>query len=232
MSEPEEIVEGLEAALGGGSLAGVAVVVSAGGTREPIDPVRYLGNRSSGKMGHAIADEAAGRGASVMLVTTSSLPADDRVTVVVVETADEMAEAVWAAAESADVAVLAAAVADFKPADNADTKLRRADGPPEVDLVPTPDILAGIAARDDRPFLVGFAAETGPAAGAVDKARSKGVDVLVANDVTRPDAGFGTDTNRVTIITPSGDLDEWPVLTKRQVASRLWDVVIAARTPS
>jgi phosphopantothenoylcysteine decarboxylase/phosphopantothenate--cysteine ligase len=232
MSEPEEIVEGLEMALGGGSRTGVSVVVSAGGTREPIDPVRYLGNRSSGKMGHAIADEAAGRGASVTLVTSSALPADERVTVVPVETADEMAEAVWAASGSADVAVLAAAVADFRPSDTASTKLRRTDGPPEVALVPTPDILAGVAARDDRPFLVGFAAETGPATDAIDKAVSKGVDLLVANDVTQPDAGFGTDTNRVTIITPTGELDEWPVLTKRQVASRLWDVVSAARTSS
>jgi phosphopantothenoylcysteine decarboxylase/phosphopantothenate--cysteine ligase len=232
MSEPEEIVAGLESALGGGSLAGVTVVVSAGGTREPIDPVRYLGNRSSGKMGHAIADEAAGRGASVTLVTTSSLPVDDRVTVVAVETADEMADAVWNAAEGADIAVLAAAVADFKPADSAGSKLRRSDGPPEVSLVPTPDILATVAARDPRPFLVGFAAETGPAADAVEKARTKGVDLLVANDVTLPDAGFGTDTNRVTIIEPSGEFDEWPVMTKRQVAARLWDVVVAHRNPS
>jgi phosphopantothenoylcysteine decarboxylase/phosphopantothenate--cysteine ligase len=232
MSEPDEIVEGLELALGGGSLAGVSVVVSAGGTREPIDPVRYLGNRSSGKMGHAIADEAAGRGASVTLVTSSALPSDERVTVVPVETADEMAEAVWAEAASADVAVLAAAVADFKPSNSASTKLRRTDGPPEVALVPTPDILAGVAARDDRPFLVGFAAETGPAADAVDKALSKGVDLLVANDVTQPDAGFGTDTNRVTIITPAGELDEWPVLSKRQVAARLWDAIASARASS
>lgn len=232
MSEPEAIVAVLESALGGGSLSGVKVLVSAGGTREPIDPVRYLGNRSSGKMGHAIADEAAARGATVTLVTASNLPADDRVTIVTVETADEMASAVWGAAGDSDVAVLAAAVADFKPATPASSKLRRTAGPPEVTLVPTPDILAGVVASDPRPFVVGFAAETGPADGAVEKATSKGVDLLVANDVTQPDAGFGTDTNRVTLITASGDLDEWPVMTKRQVAARLWDAITAARAGS
>lgn len=232
MSEPEAVVAALEGVLGGGSLAGVTIVVSAGGTREPIDPVRYLGNRSSGKMGHAIADEAAARGAVVTLVTASDMPADRRVTIVRVETADEMASAVWDACTGADVAVLAAAVADFKPAVAADAKLRRASGPPEVTLVPTPDILAGVAAMDPRPFLVGFAAETGPVAGAVPKAAGKGVDLLVANDVTLPDAGFGTDTNRVSLITPAGETDEWPVMTKRQVAARLWDAITVARAGS
>jgi phosphopantothenoylcysteine decarboxylase/phosphopantothenate--cysteine ligase len=203
--------------------------VSAGGTREPIDPVRYLGNRSSGKMGTEIAEEAAARGAAVTLVTTADLAVSDRITVVTVETADQMAAAVWEAARQCDVAVLAAAVADFRPATAAPTKLRRAQGAPEVHLVPTPDILAGVASLDPRPFLVGFAAETGPAAGAVDKAKSKGVDLLVANDVTQPDAGFGTNTNRVTLIDPAGLTDEWPVMTKRQVAARLWDAIGARR---
>lgn len=229
MSEPEEIVEAIEEALGRGSLAGVSVLVSAGGTREPIDPVRYIGNRSSGKMGTAVADEAAARGASVTLVTTSEIPASDRVDVISVETADQMAEAVWAASPKADVAVLAAAVADFKPAEPADGKLRRAAGPPEIALTSTPDILAGVAAADPRPFLVGFAAETGSVSGAAGKAASKGVDLLVANDVTLPDAGFGTDTNRVTIFTADGVAEEWPVMTKRQVAARLWDVIETRR---
>lgn len=232
MSEPETIVGALEDALGRGSLDGLSVVVSAGGTREPIDPVRYLGNRSSGKMGHAIAEEAAARGARVTLVTASDLPVRGSIQVVSVETADEMAGAVWEATGSADVAVLAAAVADFKPASAAPEKLRRAAGAPEIGLVPTPDILAGVAEQPDRPFLVGFAAETGPAEAAVDKAKSKGVDLLVANDVTAADAGFGTDTNRVTLITPAGELDEWPVMTKRQVAARLWDAIEARRTGS
>jgi len=230
MAEPEAITDAVESALGGGSLTGLTVLVSAGGTREPIDPVRYLGNRSSGKMGTAIAEEAAARGATVTLITTSELAVSEPMTVVAVETADEMAEAVWGASGDVDVAVLAAAVADFKPEGPAPKKkMRRASGPPDVTLVPTPDILAGVAALKDRPFLVGFAAETGSAEGAVVKAESKGVDLLVANDVTQPDAGFGTDTNRVTIIRPTGTMDPWPVMSKRQVAARLWDLIQGER---
>ena len=232
MSEPDEIVESIVLLLGKGALSGTRVLVSAGGTREPIDPVRYLGNRSSGKMGTAMAEEAAARGADVTLVTTADLAVSDGISVVAVETADEMAEAVWSRAEGTDVAVLTAAVADFKPQDAADTKLRRASGPPDVKLVPTPDILAGLADRKGRPFLVGFAAETGPALQATEKATEKGVDLLVANDVTLPDAGFGTDTNRVTIIRPTGEADEWPVMSKRQVAARLWDLIQGERASS
>ncbi|HUG75179.1 MAG TPA: bifunctional phosphopantothenoylcysteine decarboxylase/phosphopantothenate--cysteine ligase CoaBC [Acidimicrobiia bacterium] len=229
MVEPEEIVAALEDALGAGSLAGWTVLVSAGGTREPIDPVRYIGNRSSGKMGNAIAREAAGRGARVTLVTTVEGVEHPLVEVVAVETADEMAEAVWKRAPGCDVAVLAAAVADFKPADPSEAKVRRADGPPVVDLGPTPDILAGVADMSPRPFLVGFAAETGPIDGAVVKAKEKGVDLLVANDVTTAGAGFGTDTNVVSLITADGSVDAWPLMTKQAVASRLWDRIIEAR---
>jgi phosphopantothenoylcysteine decarboxylase / phosphopantothenate---cysteine ligase len=226
MAEPEEILEAVAAALGGGALGGWSVLVSAGGTREPIDPVRYVGNRSSGKMGNAIALEAARRGARVTLVTTMPGPHHPRVEVVQVETAAEMAEAVWARAADADVAVLAAAVADFAPAEVAEGKVRRADGPPGLDLVATPDILAGVAAADGRPFLVGFAAETGPAAGAATKAAAKGVDLLVANDVTAAGAGFGSETNQVTLLRPDGSADEWPMMPKQEVASRLWDRII------
>jgi phosphopantothenoylcysteine decarboxylase / phosphopantothenate---cysteine ligase len=229
MSEPDEIVAAVTSVLGEGSMSGIRILVSAGGTREPIDPVRYLGNRSSGKMGTAIAEEAAARGADVILVTTASLDADQRIDRLQVETADEMADAVWARADDVDVMVLAAAVADFKPDAASEGKLRRADGAPQVHLVPTPDILAGVAERSDRPYLIGFAAETGPASNAVAKATSKGVDLLVANDVTQPDAGFGTDTNRVTIIRPDGSTDDWPVMSKRQVAARLWDLIRGER---
>jgi phosphopantothenoylcysteine decarboxylase/phosphopantothenate--cysteine ligase len=230
LSEPEDIAAAVEEVLGGGALAGWRVLITAGGTREPIDPVRFLGNRSSGKMGIAIAEEAAGRGAEVTLVSSSHLSVGRGVEVVAVETADEMAAAVWERAGGVDVAVMAAAVADFKPADTVSSKLRRAEGPPEVELVPTPDILAGVAEMDDRPFLVGFAAETGPAEGAAAKARDKGVDLLVANDVTRDDSGFGTDTNQVSIIDPDGTIDAWPVMTKRQVAARLWDLIATQRS--
>ena len=230
MVEPEEILEAVVAALGGGDLAGWTVLVSAGGTREPVDPVRFMGNRSSGKMGNAIALSAARRGARVTLVTTAAAPSHPGITVVPVETAQQMAEAVWAAAADADVAVLAAAVADFRPAAPAAKKLRRIDGPPEITLEPTPDILAGVAAMKPRPFLVGFAAETGAAQFAAAKVAAKGVDLLVANDVTAPGAGFGTDTNAVTVFTVGGSVEEWPLQSKDAIAHRLWDLVRQARS--
>jgi phosphopantothenoylcysteine decarboxylase/phosphopantothenate--cysteine ligase len=229
MAEPDDIVSALDELLAG-DLEGWDVLVSAGGTREPIDPVRYIGNRSSGRMGNAVALAAARRGARVTLVTTARPPEAAGVEVVAVETADEMAAAVWAAAKEADVAVLAAAVADFRPSDTATAKLKRADGPPQIVLEPTPDILAGVAAMEPRPFLVGFAAETGSLVAALDKARHKGVDLLVGNDVARAGSGFGTTTNQVTVITPDGMTDEWPLLSKDEVADRLWDRVRQMRT--
>jgi len=230
MVEPEEIVAALEAALGGGALAGWRVLVTAGGTREPIDPVRYVGNRSSGKMGNAVAEEAAARGAVVTLVTAAEPPRARGIDVIRVETAQEMAEAVWSRAGAADVAVLAAAVADFRPARPAAEKLRRADGPPGLVLEPTPDILAGVAAMRPRPFLVGFAAETGPVEGAVPKAVRKGVDLLVANDVTAAGSGFGTEDNQVALILPDGTLEAWERLPKRRVAARLWERIAELRS--
>jgi phosphopantothenoylcysteine decarboxylase/phosphopantothenate--cysteine ligase len=230
MVEPEEIFAALEKALGGGALDGWRVLVTAGGTREPIDPVRFVGNRSSGKMGNAIAEEAAARGAAVTLVTTAEPPVARGIAVIQVETAQEMAEAVWGRAGAADVVVMAAAVADFRPAQAAAAKLRRADGPPELVLEPTPDILAGVAAMRPRPFLVGFAAETGPVEGAVAKAVGKGVDLLVANDVTAGGSGFGTDTNQVALIFPDGTLEAWEGLPKRRVAARLWERIAELRS--
>ncbi len=229
MAEPEEILAAAAAMLPS-PLRGLRVLVTAGGTREPIDPVRYIGNRSSGKMGHAVADEAAKRGAEVTLVTTSGLSTHPAVTVVQVESAQEMADAV--ASIPADVAVMAAAVADFRPAVPAPGKLVRGDGPPELSLEPTPDVLASVAGRTDRPFLVGFAAETGDLSRAVDKARMKKVDLMVANDVTEDGAGFGTDTNRVTIVTPDGLTETWQIMAKTEVARRLWDLIIERRALS
>ncbi len=227
--EPEEIVD-RAASLLSGDLAGWTVLVSSGGTREAIDPVRFIGNRSSGKMGNAIANEAARRGARVLLVSTAPGAISAAVEVTRVESAQEMAEAVWSRAPEADVAVLAAAVADFRPSDASGEKLRRKDGLPTFDLEPTPDILAGVAALPDRPFLVGFAAESGSLEGAVDKARTKGVDLLVGNDISKPGSAFGSDTNEVVLITPDGAQDHWPLLTKSEVAVRLWDRVIAMRS--
>ena len=227
MAEPEQILEAAVAAFPS-DLRGRRVLVTAGGTREAIDPVRYIGNRSSGKMGHALATEAARRGAEVTLVTTSDLATDPTVKVVPVESAQQMAEAVGAV--EADIAVMAAAVADFRPADASTTKLARGDGPPDITLEPTPDILASVARRSPRPFLVGFAAEAGDLRRAVEKARGKEVDLLVANDITEEGAGFGVDTNRVTIITPEGDLSPWELMPKAEVARRLWDLIVERLT--
>ncbi|MBI5158134.1 MAG: bifunctional phosphopantothenoylcysteine decarboxylase/phosphopantothenate--cysteine ligase CoaBC [Acidimicrobiia bacterium] len=230
MAEPEDVVAAVVAVLSGSDLSGWKVLVSAGGTREPVDPVRYIGNRSSGKMGNAIALAAARRGATVTLVTTAPPPHHPAITVIAVETAAEMAAAVWGAAPHSDVAVLAAAVADFRPAAPAPTKLRRSAGPPDLVLEPTPDILAGVAALRPRPFLVGFAAETGPASGASEKVAAKGVDLLIANDVTAPGAGFGGDTNAVTVLTPAGAVEEWPLQSKESIADRLWDRIVEVRS--
>jgi phosphopantothenoylcysteine decarboxylase/phosphopantothenate--cysteine ligase len=229
MVEPEDIVAAAGEILSG-PLEGVRVLVTAGGTREPIDPVRYLGNRSSGKMGHAIADEAARRGATVTLVTASSLPVAPGVERLQVETALEMEKAT--AGVEADVAVMAAAVADFRPVVAAERKLSREDGPPQVTLEPNPDILAGVAARSPRPFLVGFAAETGGLDRAVAKAARKGVDLLVANDVSEEGSGFSVDTNRVTIVRPDGATESWPQMAKVDVARRLWDLIAAEYRPT
>lgn len=229
MADPDRIADAVAGVLPGGPLTGAHVVITAGGTREPIDAVRYLGNRSSGKMGNAIAAAAARRGATVTLVTAGLGFEHPRVTIVPVETADEMAEATWAAAQEADVAVMAAAVADFRPTEPLDGKLRRLEGPPAIDLEATPDILGGVAGMVNRPFLVGFAAEVGGLDEAVAKARRKGVDLLVANDVAAPGSGFGTDTNQVTIVLPDGATEPWSLMSKSEVAERLWDRIAELR---
>lgn len=229
LADPDRIADAVAGVLPGGPLTGVAVLITAGGTREPIDRVRYLGNHSSGKMGNAIAAAAARRGANVTLVTAGPGIEHPRVTVIPVDTAAEMADAAWATAQKAEVAVMAAAVADFRPAEVLDGKLRRTDGPPTIDLEPTPDVLGGIAEMSPRPFLVGFAAETGALDEAIAKARRKGVDLLVANDVTAPGSGFGTETNQVTIVLPDGSTEPWSLMPKAEVAERLWDRIAELR---
>jgi phosphopantothenoylcysteine decarboxylase/phosphopantothenate--cysteine ligase len=229
LADPERIADAVAGVLPGGPLTNVEVLVTAGGTREPIDRVRYLGNRSSGKMGNAIAVAAARRGANVTLVTAGPGIEHPRVIVIPVETAADMAEAAWRIAQKADIAVMAAAVADFRPAAAFDGKLRRSAGPPTIDLEPTPDVLGGIAEMTPRPFLVGFAAETGAFDEAVAKARRKGVDLLVANDVTAPGSGFGTETNQVTIVLPDGSTEPWSLMPKSEVAERLWDRIAELR---
>ncbi|MGZ5383426.1 MAG: bifunctional phosphopantothenoylcysteine decarboxylase/phosphopantothenate--cysteine ligase CoaBC [Acidimicrobiia bacterium] len=222
MAEPEDIVQALEMLLQG-PLSGVRMLVTAGGTREPIDPVRFIGNRSSGKMGFAIASAALASGADVILVSSADLPAPVGARMVEVETAEEMAQSVVKLAQEVDVVVMAAAVADFRPAVITETKLRRTDGIPDIRLEATPDILASLVALEPRPYLVGFAAETGSIDAAVRKALSKGVDLTVANDVAAEGSGFGSDTNQVALIDNVGTIEKWPLLSKAEVARRLCD---------
>ena len=222
MAEPEEILLAT-AGVFDASFSGLTVLVTAGGTREAIDPVRYVGNRSSGKMGHELAIEAARRGARVVLVTAApSVRMPGTVEVVAVETAEEMAREVWSRASTIDVAVLAAAVADFRPVEAARTKLARTDGPPRIVLERAPNVLAGLVKRvEAATTVVGFAAETGGLDRAARKAASYGVDFLVANDVTLPGSGFGVDTNQVSIMSPDGIQEALELMTKREVAGAI-----------
>jgi phosphopantothenoylcysteine decarboxylase/phosphopantothenate--cysteine ligase len=229
LAEPEEIVAALCAVLGSvGDLRGRKVVVSAGGTREAIDPVRVITNRSSGKQGHALAEVAVRRGAEVVLVTTTGRPVPAPITVRRVESAAEMERAVLAEAKDADVVVMAAAVADFRPKAPAAAKLSKAEGVPELVLEPTPDILAELGRRRRQgQVLVGFAAETHDvAARARAKLLAKGVDLVVANDVAAPGAGFDHDTNAVTILGADGSSKEIGLTSKEAVAQAVLDAVV------
>jgi len=227
LADVEEILAAVDRLFSPQDLAGCTVMVTAGGTREPLDPVRFLGNRSSGKQGEALAAEAAARGARVTLVTAADRPAPPGVEVVRVETAEDMAAAVFARADEADVVLMAAAVADFRPVVAADAKLRKADGPPEVVLKPTTDILADMGAhKRSGQVLVGFAAETGDLRRAAeDKLRRKNLDLIVANDVTVEGAGFGHDTNAATILDAAGNWTDVPLTTKRGLARVVLDLV-------
>jgi phosphopantothenoylcysteine decarboxylase/phosphopantothenate--cysteine ligase len=212
----------------GRDLQGRRLVVSAGGTREPIDPVRYISNRSSGKQGLALAQAATDRGAEVVLVTTTKDPGPPGATVVRVDTAASMEAAMLDLAAGADVVIMAAAVADFRPKAPSETKLSKADGLPDLVLEPTPDILLELGARR-RPgqVLVGFAAETGaPTDRAVGKLVAKGVDLMVANDVSAPGVGFDHDTNAVTLLGRDGTSRDVGLTTKRQVAEAVLDWVV------
>jgi phosphopantothenoylcysteine decarboxylase/phosphopantothenate--cysteine ligase len=210
----------------------LSVLVTAGGTREPIDPVRFIGNRSSGKQGHALAEVAASRGATVTLVTTTQLPVPDDVARVQVGTAAEMHDAVMARAGEADVVVMAAAVADFTPVQVAADKIKKRDGVPVVELTPTVDILAELGARKaPGQTLVGFAAETTDVvAHARQKLEAKGADLLVANDVAADRVGFEHDTNEVLILHPDGHQHHVPLTDKRSVAGAVFDAVARIRS--
>ena len=232
LADPVRIVAEAERVLGPRDLAGVRLAVSAGGTREPIDAVRVIANRSSGKQGYAIAAEAVSRGADVTIVSTVSLPTPAGAVVHQVETAAEMEIAMQQAADDHDVIVMAAAVADFRPATVADGKLKKRDGTPQILLESTPDILAGLGARKrNGQVLVGFAAETDDLiANATAKLVAKHLDLLVANDVAKPGVGFEHDTNAVTLLRPDAEPVEIDLADKRDVARAVIDAIVAIRT--
>lgn len=233
LADPESILAAVAGVLAvERDLAGVRVLVTAGGTREPIDAVRVIANRSSGKQGHAVAEEAFARGAAVILVTTAEIAAPEGIEVVRVETAQEMHDAVMARWSSCDVALMTAAVADFRPVAPAANKLKKEAGAPQIVLEPTPDILAAMG-ESKRPgqTLVGFAAETDDmVANATKKIARKNLDLIVANDVSAPGVGFAHSTNEVTILGSDGSRVHVALAEKRLVARAVLDSVVGSRT--
>jgi phosphopantothenoylcysteine decarboxylase/phosphopantothenate--cysteine ligase len=231
LADPTTIVDAVERLFEhAGDLEGLRVVVSAGGTREPIDPVRFIGNRSSGKMGVAIAEAARDRGATVTLVAGAmSVAPPAGVSVVNAQTAQAMRQAVMREAPGADILVMAAAVADFAPKRPSSRKIKRDGADLQVELVPNPDIVAEVAEMPEevRPFIIGFAAESDDLeANATGKLRDKGLDLIVGNVVGGPFDAIGSDENKVTVFGVEGALTDWPMLPKRQIAERLWDLIV------
>ena len=224
--EISEITDAVKQLLGIKSdLAGKRIVVTAGGTREAIDPVRYIGNRSSGKMGFALAEAARDRGATVTLISAPvSLPTPVGMEVVAVESVTEMKEAVKKATSDADVLIMAAAPADYVARHIADQKIKKGSAELTVDLVKAPDIISEVTGN----FIkVGFSAETQDLLdNAKKKLKSKKLDLIVANDVTASDSGFAVDTNKVSIIDRDGQVEDLPLMTKREVADRILDRVV------
>lgn len=234
LPEPQQIVEFMRAFFAGreGDLRGLRVLVTAAGTREPIDPVRYVGNRSSGKMGYAVAQMAAERGADVLLISgPSALAAPPNVRVVNVETTNEMLEACLAAYGDVDIVIKAAAVADYRPRDVADQKIKKkTDDALTVVMDKNPDILKTLGAKKEQQVLVGFAAETqNLLANAREKVVKKNLDMIVANDVTAAGAGFNSDTNIVKFLFANGDVRELEQMPKVDVANRILDEAIRIR---
>ena len=229
LAEVQEIIAAINQVLAkGGDLAGKKVVVTAGGTQEAIDPVRFVGNRSSGKMGYAMAEAARDRGARVTLISApTGLNKPVGLDIVNVESASQMSDAVAKATTEADVLIMAAAVADYQPKTRVAHKIKKesAGAGMTLELIRTPDILAEVKGN----FLkVGFAAETeNVIENAKRKLESKKVDLFVANDVTAPDSGFAVDTNRVTIISRDGKTESLPLMTKREVADKVLDKVVS-----
>jgi len=230
LASTDKLLTAIEKALGIGDskLAGKQVMVTAGPTREWVDPVRFISNPSSGKMGYALAEEAARRGAKVTLISgPTALPAPAGAELVNAETAEQMAEAVQQHLPGTDVFVGAAAVADWRPVQQADAKLKKSQGAPELKLEATPDIIAQVSASAQRPaVVVGFAAETEDLEkNARQKLDDKALDIIVANDLSAPGAGFGSDTNAVTIFDRDGNSKQIDTTTKRKIASEVLDSI-------
>jgi len=225
LADITDIIGSIRQVLGrGGDLAGKHILVTAGGTQEPIDPVRYISNRSSGKMGYALAEAARARGAKVTLVTApASLPEPVGVEVVKVNTAQEMHQAVEKVATQADALVMAAAVADYRPTKAAKDKIKKGEAGLTLELECTTDILDSVKGNLVK---VGFAAESSNLVeNAKQKLKQKGLDLIVANDITASDSGFGADSNRVTIIDREGKVDSLPLMPKWEVADKVLDRV-------
>ena len=226
LADTETIIGTIKWVLGrNGDLMGKSIVVTAGGTREPIDPARYIGNRSSGKMGYAMASAARDRGAQVKLVTTvACLPETVGIDVIAVDTAGEMEQAVKATVKDANALIMAAAVADYKPETAVKSKIKKESADLKLELVKTPDILAEVKGN----FIkVGFAAESEDiVTNAKKKLQAKGLDLVVANDITAQDSGFGADTNRVTIIDKNDEVEDLPLMSKREVVDKILDRVV------
>ena len=231
MSEPALIVEEAERLLSPHDLEGERMLVTAGPNREALDPVRFLSNRSTGRMGYAVAAAARRRGAEVTLVTgPTALPEPTGVAVVRVDSAREMQRAVRAAYPRVTTVVMTAAVADYRPAEASAEKIRKGSGPMTLRLVRNPDILAGLGERKGGRLLVGFAAETGDVeARALHKMHAKNLDLIVANDVSAPDSGFAVETNRVQLIDRTGRREQLPLLSKEDVADHICEWIAAHR---
>jgi phosphopantothenoylcysteine decarboxylase/phosphopantothenate--cysteine ligase len=232
LATPEAIFESAVTALNSKDLAGRTVLITAGPTREEIDPVRYISNHSSGKMGYALARVAHRRGAKVLLISgPTALACPDGVERVNVVRAAEMHAAVMAHATLCDVVIKAAAVADYRPVVRNSVKIKKNSSTMTLELTKTPDILAGLGAMTTRPFLVGFAAETDLVAeNALKKLSGKNLDMIVANDVSRSDAGFNVDTNCATLFFRDGSNVECELTTKEELAATILNNV-AARLP-
>lgn len=229
LAELSEVLEKMEEILSPKDLRGQRILVTAGPTQEPLDPVRFITNRSSGKMGYALAKVARRRGAEVILIsgpTSLPLPRND-IRLISVKTAEEMREAVFAHLKDCSVVIKAAAVSDYRPREVSQTKLKKIASNATLQLERTKDILREIGAKKGRRILIGFAAETDDLiANARKKLKEKNLDLIVVNDVTQPGAGFASETNQVKFLYPSGEVRDLPLMSKEDVSQSILDEVV------